>query len=43
MPPCSQAGGIDLAYDVAKLLRGVDANIALGFQGIKIKLGRHFF
>ena len=34
------AGGIDLAYDEAKLLRGVDANLAKGFNGIKIKLGR---
>jgi L-alanine-DL-glutamate epimerase-like enolase superfamily enzyme len=34
------AGGIDLAYDEAKLLRGVDENLAKGFQGIKIKLGR---
>ena len=34
------AGGIDLGYDEAKLLRGVDANLAKGFNGIKIKLGR---
>ena len=34
------AGGIDLAYDEAKLLSGIQSNLAKGFQGIKIKLGR---
>ena len=33
-------GGIDLGYDEAKLLRGIDANLAKGFNGVKIKLGR---
>lgn len=34
------AGGIDLAYDVEKLLHGIRANLAKGFTAIKIKLGR---
>ena len=34
-------GGIDLGFDTPKLLRSVEGHLAQGFEGVKIKVGRH--